>query len=58
MRRKEKKEEDISPYHLQSGFVVVCCPMPRKCQGRKEKCEEKTEIGQRNIVKKLGKEMK
>jgi hypothetical protein len=51
--KREKKE--ISPYLLQSGYVMESCPMPWKCQGEKEKCEGRYEDGQR---KKKGEEEK
>ena len=51
-RRRERKE--ISPYLLQSGYIMECCPEPWKCQGEKEKCEGRKEDGQRR--KKRGKE--
>lgn len=43
--KREKKE--ISPYLLQSGYVMESCHEPWKCQGEKEKCEGEKENGQR-----------
>ena len=42
----KREEKEISPYLLESGLVMVCCPMPWKCQRRKEKCEGEKEDGQ------------
>ena len=43
--KREKKE--ISPYLLQSGYVMESCPLPWKFQGEKEKSEGEKEDGQR-----------
>ena len=42
---RERKE--ISPYLLQSGYIMECCPEPWKYQRKKEKCEGEKEDGQR-----------
>ena len=45
LKRKRRKKE-ISPYLLQSGLVMECCPEPWKCQERKGISEGEKEDGQ------------